>query len=235
MSERPVVIRDLPVEERPRERLQQYGAGMLSNAELLAILLRVGARGVSALRMADRLLRDLGGLAGIAKARLPQLSSQPGIGLAKAAQLQAAFELGKRLAAASEHGRPMVNSAADAAALVMEELRYLDQECLVALFLDTRNQLIRKKTLTMGTLTGSTAHPREIFKEAVTHSAASLIVVHNHPSGDPTPSKTDIALTDRLVKASQLIGIPLLDHLIIGDGKYASLKQLGKMQEAPEQ
>lgn len=229
MPERPVVIRDLPAAERPRERLQQYGAEMLSTAELLAILLRVGSRGESALRMAERLLRDLGGLAGIAKARLPQLSSQPGMGLAKAAQLQAAFALGKRLAATSEQGRPTVTDAADAADLVMEELRYLDQECLVALFLDVRNQLLRKKTITVGTLTGSAAHPREVFKEAIAHSAAALILVHNHPSGDPTPSKTDIALTDRLVKVGQLMGIPLLDHIIIGDGRYASLKGLGKI------
>jgi DNA repair protein RadC len=229
MTERPVVIRDLPMEERPRERLQQYGAETLSNAELLAILLRVGSRGESAVRMAERLLRDLGGLTGIAKARLPQLCSQSGLGLAKGAQLLAAFELGKRLAATSEQGRPVVANAADAAALVMEELRYLDQECLVALFLDVRQQLIRKKTIMMGTATGSPAHPREIFKEAVAHSAVKLIIVHNHPSGDPSPSSDDLLLTQRLVEAGKLMGIELLDHLIIGAGKYLSLRELGKM------
>ena len=229
MTERSVVIRDLPMEERPRERLQQYGAETLSNAELLAILLRVGTRGESAVRMAERLLRDLGGLTGIAKARLPQLSSQSGLGLAKGAQLLAAFELGKRLAAVAEQGRPVVANAADAAALVMDELRYLDQECLVALFLDVRQQLIRKKTLTMGTATGSPAHPREIFGEAVKHSAVKLIVAHNHPSGDPSPSADDLALTKRLAEAGKLMGIEVLDHIIIGAGKYLSLRELGKI------
>ena len=229
MTERPVVIRDLPAQERPRERLQQYGAETLSNAELLAILLRVGTRGESALRMADRLLRDLDGLAGIARARLPQLSSQPGLGLAKGAQLLAAFEIGKRLAASVEQGRPTVSSARDAAALVMEEMRYLDQECLVALFLDVRNQLIRKKTIMMGTATGSPAHPREIFREAVAHGAVNLIVLHNHPSGDPSPSRDDVALTQRLVEVGKLMGIPLVDHIVIGNGKHMSLRELGKI------
>ena len=229
MTERGVVIRDLPAGERPRERMAQYGPEAMSTVELLAILLRVGSRGESAIRLAERLLAEFGGLAGIAKARVPQLSALPGIGLAKAAQIKAAFELGKRLATSVEGPRPVIRNAADAAALMMEELRYREQECLAAILLDARNQVIRTLVLTIGTLTGSPAHPREVFKEALAHGCASLIVCHNHPSGDPTPSRDDIALTTRLVQAGEIMGIPLLDHLIIGDGRFVSLKEAGRM------
>jgi len=229
MSKRGLVIRDLPSGERPRERMEQYGPEALSTAELLAIVLRVGSRGESAVRLAERLLSEFGGLSGIARARMPQLSSPAGMGLAKAAQVKAAFELGKRLATSTEGGRPVVRNAADAAALVMEDLRYREQECLAAIFLDTRNQVIRVQIITVGTLTGSPAHPREVFKEALAHGCASLIVCHNHPSGDPAPSREDIGLTARLVKAGEMIGIPLLDHIIIGAGRYVSIKEAGRM------
>jgi DNA repair protein RadC len=229
MAERGPVIRDLPAEERPRERMEQYGPSALSTAELLAILLRVGSRGESALRLAERLLSQFGGLTGLAQARLPQLFALSGMGLAKATQIKAAFEIGKRLAASSEGPRPTVSCAEDAAKLVMEDLRYLQQECLVAVFLDTRNQVIRVHTLSVGTLTGSPAHPREIFREALAHGSANLILCHNHPSGDPSPSREDIALTSRLRQAGELMGVPLLDHIIIGGGKYVSLKEAGKM------
>jgi len=229
MSERPLVIRDLPAEERPRERMEQYGPEALSTAELLAILLRVGSRGESALRLAERLLSQFGGLVGIARARVPQLSAPPGMGLAKAAQLKAAFELGKRLAASAEGPRPVVTGAKDAAMLVMEDLRYRQQECFVAIFLDTRNQVIRTQTISVGTVAGSPAHPREVFKEALAHGSANLIVCHNHPSGNPSPSREDITLTQRLKQAGDLMGVPLLDHIIIGDGSYVSLKDAGAM------
>ena len=229
MTERGVVIRDLPAGERPRERMAQYGPEAMSTVELLAILLRVGSRGESAIRLAERLLAEFGGLAGMAKARIPQLSALPGIGLAKAAQIKAAFELGKRLATSVEGPRPVIRNASDAAALMMEELRYREQECLAAILLDARNQVIRTLVLMIGTLTGSPAHPREVFKEALAHGCASLIVCHNHPSGDPTPSRDDIALTTRLVQAGEIMGIPLLDHLIIGDGRFVSLKEAGRM------
>lgn len=229
MAEHSLVIRDLPVGERPRERMEQYGPEALSNAELLAIVVRVGSRGESAVRLAERLLSEFGGLPGLSRARIPQLSALSGVGLAKAAQVKAAFELGKRLATTAEGPRAVVRGAADAAALVMEDLRYREQECLAAIFLDTRNQVIRTRLLTMGTLTGSPAHPREVFKEALAHGSASLILCHNHPSGDPTPSKDDIALTTRLVKAGELMGVPVVDHIIIGGGRYVSLKEAGRM------
>jgi len=229
MTERGIVIRDLPEGERPRERLAQYGPEAMATTELLAVVLRVGSRGESAIRLAERLLAEFGGLVGIAKARVPQLSALPGIGLAKAAQIKAAFELGKRLATSVEGPRPIIRNAADAAALVMEELRHREQECLAAIFLDARNQVIRVRVLMIGTLTGSPAHPREVFKEALAHGCASLIICHNHPSGDPTPSADDVALTARLAQAGEIMGIPLLDHLIVGDGRFVSLKEAGRM------
>jgi len=229
MGERGLVIRDLPASERPRERLEQYGPESLSTAELLAIVLRVGSRGESAVRLAERLLSEFDGLAGIARARIPQLSALPGVGLAKAAQLQAAFELGKRLATSVDGPKAVVRGASDAAALLMEDLRHRQQECLGAIFLDTRNQVICVRILTVGTLTGSPAHPREVFREALAQGCASLIICHNHPSGDPTPSKDDIALTARLVQVGELMGVPLLDHIVIGGGRYVSLKEAGKM------
>jgi len=179
--------------------------------------------------LAERLLSEFDGLAGIARARIPQLSALPGVGLAKAAQLQAAFELGKRLATSVDGPKAVVRGASDAAALVMEDLRHRQQECLGAIFLDTRNQVICVRILTVGTLTGSPAHPREVFREALAQGCASLIVCHNHPSGDPTPSKDDISLTARLVQVGELMGVPLLDHIVIGGGRYVSLKEAGKM------
>ncbi len=229
MSAGGLVIRDLPVGERPRERMEQYGPEALSTAELLAIILRVGSRGESAVRLAERLLSEFGGLPGIARARQQELSALSGIGLAKSAQVKAAFELGKRLSTSADGAKPVVSEAKAAATLVMEDLRYRQQECLAAIFLDARNQVIRVHVLTVGTLTGSPAHPRVVFKEALAHGSASLIVCHNHPSGDPTPSKEDIALTARLVKAGELLGIPVLDHIIIGSGRFVSLKESGRM------
>jgi DNA repair protein RadC len=229
MSERGLVIRDLPAGERPRERMDQYGPEALSNSELLAIVLRVGSRGESAVRLGERLLSEFEGLAGIARARIPQLSALPGMGLAKAAQVKAAFELGKRLATSVDEARAVVRGAADVVALVREELRLREQECLAAVFLDARNQVLRMRILTVGTLTGSPAHPREVFKEALAQGCASVILCHNHPSGDPTPSRDDVALTARMVKAGEVMGIPVLDHIIIGGGRYVSLKEAGQM------
>jgi len=229
MTEHGLVIRDLPAGERPRERMDQYGPEALSNSELLAIVLRVGSRGESAVRLGERLLSEFQGLAGIARARIPQLSALPGMGLAKAAQVKAAFELGKRLATSVDEARAVVRGASDVVALVREELRLREQECLAAVFLDARNQVLRMRILTVGTLTGSPAHPREVFKEALAQGCASVILCHNHPSGDPTPSRDDVALTGRMVKAGELMGIPVLDHIIIGGGRYVSLKEAGKM------
>jgi len=221
------IIRDLPEEERPRERLAKRGPEALANSELLAILLRTGSAKESALGLANRLLSKFGSLRGIAQATVEQLSEVNGMGLAKAAQLKAAFELGKRLAVSTEDDRPAIASPADAAGLVMEELRYHDKEHFVALFLDSRNRVIAQRTISVGSLQANIVHPREVFKEAISRSSAALIVLHNHPSGDPTPSEEDRAITTRLKEAGSLIGIPLLDHIIIGSGKFVSLKEQG--------
>jgi DNA repair protein RadC len=222
-----VIIRDLPAEERPRERLAKYGPEALATAELLAILLRTGTPKQSALGLANRLLSNFGSLRGIATAAIEQLATIPGLGLAKAAQLKAAFELGKRLAVSTEDARPVIKSPEDAANLVMEDLRYRDKEHFKAILLDTRNRVLALPTISVGSLQQNIVHPREVFKEAIARSAAAIIVLHNHPSGDPSPSPEDGALTRRLADAGDLLGIPLLDHLIIGAGTFISLKQRG--------
>jgi len=221
------IIRDLPEEERPRERLAKRGPEALSNSELIAILLRTGSAKESAIGLANRLLNRFESLRGIANATVEELSTVSGIGLAKATQLKAAFELGKRMAVSTEDNRPAIGCPADAAALVMEELRYLEREHLVALFLDARNRVIGQRTISVGSLQTNIVHPREVFKEAIARSSAALIVLHNHPSGDPSPSEDDKAITARLKEAGNLIGIPLLDHIIIGAGKFVSLKEKG--------
>jgi DNA repair protein RadC len=221
----PVTIREMPTEERPRERLARYGAEALATAELLAILLRVGTARQSALDLANRLLSEFGSVRAVATASIESLSGIKGMGLAKAAQLKAAFELGKRLSASTADARPVIKSPRDVANLVMEDLRYRDKEHFLALFLDTRNRVIATTTISVGSLSVNVVHPREVFKEAVSRSAASIIVCHNHPSGDPTPSEDDQAITRRLVQSGQIMGIPVLDHIIIGEGKFISLKE----------
>jgi len=221
-----VTIRDLPEEERPRERLAKYGPEAVSTAELIAILLRTGSARESALALAERLLSRFGGLRAIANATVEELAEIKGVGLAKGAQLKAAFELGKRLAASGVEAKATIRSPQDAADLVMERLRYLDREHFEIILLDTRNQVIgQPRTVAVGSLNANRVEPREVFKEAVARSAASVVLVHNHPSGDPAPSADDRMLTKRLVEAGQLVGIQVLDHLVIGDGKFVSLKE----------
>jgi len=222
------IIRDMPADERPRERLVRYGAEALSTSELLAIILRVGSSRGSAIALGNELLSRFGSLKAIAKATVEELSTVAGMGTAKAAQIKAAFELGKRLATATDE-RPLVNRPELAAGLIMEEMRYHDKEHFKALLLDTRNRCIAVRSVSIGSLNSNVAHPREVFHEAVSHSAAAMIVVHNHPSGDPTPSEEDKALTRRLVEAGKIMGIELLDHLVIGDGRWVSLKEKGLM------
>ncbi|MHB9022789.1 MAG: RadC family protein [Armatimonadota bacterium] len=224
------LIRDMPQSERPRERLELYGADTLGDADLLAILLRTGNRSVSVIQLAQHILGHFGSLRNLANASVQELSQVPGIGLAKACQLKAAFTLGKRLATSADRYRQIIQSPADAVELVMEELRYETVEHFQVIFLDTRHQIItRDKTISTGSLNASIVHPREVFKKAISHSAAAIILIHNHPSGDPTPSSEDLALTARMVQTGELVGIGVLDHLIIGDGTFISLKDRGLM------
>lgn len=221
-------IHDLPVPERPRERLQKLGPEALSAQEILALILGRGISGESVMVTAQRLLSHFGNLKGIASASVEELSQVRGIGLAKAAQLKAAFELANRLEGYIETGeKPVVKSPADVAALVRSRLRDKKKEYFLALFLDTRNQLIKLAEISVGSLDTSIVHPREVFKEAIAASAASVIFVHNHPSGDVEASEDDVKLTKRLAKAGELVGIDVLDHIIIGDRLYLSLKGKG--------
>ena len=221
-------IHDLPVPERPRERLQQLGPEALSAQEILALIMGRGISGESVMVTAQRLLSHFGSLKSLAQATVEEMSQVRGIGLAKAAQLKAAFELANRLEGYSETGqKPVVKSPEDVAVLVQPRLRDKKKEYFLALFLDTRNQLIKLAEISVGSLDTSIVHPREVFKEAIAASAASVIFAHNHPSGDTDPSGDDIKLTKRLAEAGELVGIEVLDHIIIGERNYLSLKGQG--------
>jgi DNA repair protein RadC len=222
-----VAIRELPSNERPRERLQHYGASVLSTAELLAIQLRIGSQERSALGLAELLLSQFEGLRGVANASIEQLSKVKGIGPVKAVEIAAAFELGRRYAALSEEAKPVIRSPEDVANLLMPELRDVKKEHLKSILLDSKNRVLRITTVSIGILDSSLVHPREVFKEAILASSASLIVAHNHPSGDPTPSVEDKRITERLAECGQLLGIELLDHIILGDNRWISLKERG--------
>jgi DNA repair protein RadC len=221
------MIRDFPQDERPRERMIQNGASSLSNQELLAILLRTGTKNESVIQMASRLLKNFEGLRLLKDASLEEITNFRGIGLAKAVQILAAFELGRRIANLSYDDRYVIRSPEDGANFVMNDMRFLSQEHFVCLYLNTKNQVLHRQTIFIGSLNASIVHPREVFKEAFRRSAASIICIHNHPSGDPAPSREDIEVTKRLVECGKIIGIDILDHLIIGDKKYISLKEKG--------
>jgi DNA repair protein RadC len=221
-----IVIRDLPLDERPREKLLRYGPESLSNRELLAIILRVGTRQLSALGLADQLLVYFGSLRELKEASCEELQALEGIGLAKAAQILAALELGRRVQA-SARVPVVVRTPQHAADLMMEHLRYLDREVMRLVILDTKHQVIASPIVSVGTLNASMVHPREVFKECIRRSAHTVVVVHNHPSGDPTPSKDDIQVTKRLRQAGELLGIDVLDHIIIGDNRFISMKEEG--------
>lgn len=220
-------ITDLSTSDRPRERLAELGAQALSNAELIAILLRVGIEGENAVQMGQRLVQDLGGLHGLHRASVVELASQRGLGTAKAAQIKAAIELGMRIHTLVPEERPCVQNPGDAAALVQYEMSALTQEHLRVINLDTRNRLINIEKLYVGSLNASTVRIGEIFKAAIARNAAGIIVIHNHPSGDPTPSPEDVMLTRNIVNAGKLLDIEVIDHLVIGMGRYVSLKERG--------
>lgn len=222
-----LTVKELPVEDRPREKLQMKGPKELTAAELLAIILRTGTRTETAVALAQRLLNEFGGLQELKKSSIDELSAVKGIGLAKAAQIKAALELANRLAGLQTEVRQTIHSPEDAAKLLMTEMRWLQQEYFRILLLNTKHHVLAAPTVFVGSLNASVVHPREIFKEAIRHSAAAVILVHNHPSGDPAPSTEDIAVSKRLAEAGKLMDIAVLDHIIIGDGRYVSLKDQG--------
>jgi DNA repair protein RadC len=220
-------IADLAVGDRPRERLAKDGAHVLSNTELIAILLRSGIEGLSALDLAESLLVEFGGLIGLHQVGYEELCSRRGVGPAKAAQLKAAIELGRRLSQASPEARAVVQSPQDAAALLQYEMGALDQETLRVILLDTRNRLLRTSEVYRGSLNTSLIRVGEVFREAIRVNAAAIIIAHNHPSGDPTPSPEDAAVTRAFAEAGRLLDIDVLDHLVIGRGSYVSMKSKG--------
>jgi DNA repair protein RadC len=219
-------ITDIEVSQRPRERLQKLGAKALSNAELLAILVRVGMQGVNAVQIGQRLLSRFKTLGGIQRAAFSDLCAVDGVGKAKAAQIKAAIELGRRLRLEQPENRASLTSPGDVADLVQYEMRALEQEELWIILLDSRNHLLSIDRLYRGSLNASTVRPAEVFKAAIRQNAASLIVVHNHPSGDPSPSPEDVNLTRILIEVGGLLEIPVLDHIVVGVGCFQSLKEL---------
>lgn len=222
-------IRDVHVDDRPRERLIRQGAQSLSNQELIAILLRTGTKEESVLTLANRVLTYFEKLHGLKYATIEEIMAIKGIGEAKAVQLLAAIELGRRLAQKQVDSRFTIRSPQDAATYLMPEMSSLQQEHFVVLFLNVKNQVLHKQTIFIGSLNSSIVHPREIFREAVKRSAASIICAHNHPSGNAAPSPEDIEVTKRLQEAGYIIGIELIDHVIIGDHQFISLKEKGYM------
>ena len=226
-SEYNVRIREIPSSERPRERLRDLGAAALSTAELLAIILRTGSARQSVLNLASSLLARHGGLGGLARLSFADLVRERGVGEAKAAEMQATFQLALRLNALQPEERPFVRSPEDVNALLGGEMALLDQERLRVLLLNTRNQVLAVNEVYKGSVSTALVRTAELFREAVRQNAPSVILVHNHPSGDPSPSPDDVVMTKQAIEAGTVLGIELLDHVIIGDRRYASLKQLG--------
>jgi DNA repair protein RadC len=221
-------ISDLPLADRPRERLRQHGPIPLSDSELLAILLRVGGKSGNAVEVSRRLLENVGGLHGLRTKSLEELTGLQEMGVAKSSVLVAAIELGRRIASTKlADSNPLLSSPESVAELIMYEMSALDQEYLKTILVDTRNRLIKIITVYHGSLNASIVRVGEVFRDAIRCNAAGIIVTHNHPSGDPSPSAEDIRITSALVEAGQLLDMPVLDHIIIGRGSYISLREKG--------
>jgi len=218
-------VRDMPLSERPRERLLRHGPEALSVQELIALVLGRGGPQKPVMTLAQELLGKFGSLRGIATASTDELQGIAGVKLAKAAQLKAVFELGRRLEEEAEQSTgSLVKSPEDVVRAVRVRLKGKKKEHFLVVLLDTRNRIIGIDGVSVGTLDTSMAHPREVFKPAIDARAASVVLVHNHPSGDPEPSDEDIKLTRRMVQAAEIVGIGVTDHIIVCDGSYVSLK-----------
>lgn len=223
-----LTIKDIPKDQRPRERLIKYGAKALSDAELLALIIRTGTRSESALILAHRLLKGEGGKTGLSfvlDASIEELSKIKGIGPAKSVQIKAAIELGRRIHFRVDKENITINSPSDVCDVLMNDMRFLKKEHFKVILLNIKNHIISIEDISIGSLNASIVHPREVFRPAIKRSSASIILVHNHPSGDPTPSREDIDVTTRLVEAGNIIGIEVLDHIIFGNCRYISLKE----------
>jgi DNA repair protein RadC len=225
-------IKDMPASERPYEKLENYGTEMLSNAELLAVVIRTGNKEETSVALAQRVLTrsEDGGIAFLHDLSLEELRGIKGIGRVKALQIKAVMELSKRVSSALiMNNRVSIKSPEEVSRLLMEEMRHLRKEVFKIILLNTKNHIIKRIDISVGSLNSSIVHPREVFSEAVRAGCSGVILVHNHPSGDPEPSHEDIETTQRLVSAGNILGIKVLDHVVIGDGKYISLKEQGLM------
>jgi DNA repair protein RadC len=220
-----MTIKDLPEDERPREKIVKYGSSILSNAELLAILIRTGNKENSAIDLARNVLSSYGGLKFLAECTLDELRELKGIGMAKACEIKAAVELAKRLSTSNEGPKHYIRHPRDCSNLLMESMRYLKKEYFKIVLLTTKHQVISVEEISVGSLNSSIVHPREVFSTAIKKNCAAIILAHNHPSGDPSPSNEDIKITQRLIEGGKILGIEVLDHIIIGDGKFISLKE----------
>ena len=221
------LLAEVPIESRPRERLEQYGEKALANHELLAILLRTGIKGTNVISVALQVLNAFDDLYYLKTVSLEELMMVSGIGKTKAIELKAAIELGMRITQAPQLKMGQITSSRQVGEMMLAEMCDLQQEHVVVLYLNTKNEIIKKETIFKGGLNSSVAHPREIFKGAVRYSAVRIAIVHNHPSGCPDPSDADISFTRRVAECGELMGVELLDHLIIGQNRYLSLKEIG--------
>lgn len=218
-------LKGLPLNERPRERILCYGSEALSNRELLAIILRSGSKNEDILSLCGRLLRDFGGLKGLISSSISELSQLNGIGEVKATQIVALGELIKRFNSYKWEDNIKITSPLDCANLMMNDMRLLNKEVLKIIMLNVKNVVLKVAQISVGSLNSSIVHPREVFYDAIKEKASSIIICHNHPSGDPTPSNEDINITNRLMKSGKIIGIEVIDHIIIGNNTYVSLKE----------
>ncbi len=219
------MIRDLPQDERPRERLQRYGPSHLSNAELIAILLRVGSAGESVLNLSARVLSTYGGIGGVAKATYGELCELHGVSDAKACQLLAALEIGRRLASLQPEDRAIIRSPQDVFNLLSAEMGFLVQEHLRVLLLNTKNEVLAVHEIYKGNVNSAVVRVSEVLRPAVRENCPNIIIVHNHPSGDPTPSPEDILVTRQIRTCADMMDIELLDHVVIGNQRFVSLKE----------
>jgi DNA repair protein RadC len=233
MIEEPIpyrtAVREMPEDDRPRERLARVGPEALQDKELLGILFRTGTREVGAVELGNQLLKHFGNLRQVARASLEELQQVKGLGKVKAIEIKAALELGKRLAVFNERNRRRIGTAQDVADEYMVTFKDFETEHFICLLLNTKNEVLKSVDVSRGGLDGTVAGPRDVFRQAVRENASAVILCHNHPSGDPEPSREDVALTKRLVQSGDLLGIRVLDHVIFGDGRYVSLQERGLM------
>ncbi len=222
------------MDDRPREKLRLRGPSALTDAELVAIILNTGVRGESVVDVAKRLLAEFGGLSGLVRADLSDLQRSHGLGETKAAKLKATLVLAQRISATNPHDRPQIKTPEDVVALLGSEMSSLDHEQLRVVLLDTKNRVLRVATVYQGSVNSAQVRVAEVFKDALRQNAPGIVVVHNHPSGDPTPSAADVSLTTEIGRAGQILGVDVIDHLIIGVGQFRSLRRLGLGFTSPQ-